>query len=58
MQVANPIRAIVMDVDVGEDEPRNPICMINPEIIELGDELRLHEEIVEPSVGVNMLVGL
>lgn len=45
IQVANPIRALVMDISRSdEEEPRNPICMINPEIIELGDEPRLHEE--------------
>ncbi len=44
VQVANPIRALVMDIATGEDEPNNPICMINPEILELGDEPRLHEE--------------
>ena len=45
VQVANPIRAIVMDITTREeDEPKNPICMINPEIIELGPEPRLHEE--------------
>lgn len=43
IQVANPIRALVMDI-AKEDEPKNPICMINPEIIELGSEPRLHEE--------------
>ena len=45
IQLANPIRAIVMDITTRqEDEPKNPICMINPKILELGNELRLHEE--------------
>ena len=44
VQVAQPIRAIVMDIAKGEDEPKSPIAMINPEIVELGSEMRLHEE--------------
>ena len=43
VQVANPIRAIVMDVS-GEEDEKNPIFMINPKVIELGEEVRLHEE--------------
>ena len=43
VQVANPIRALVMDI-TGEDEDKNPIFLINPEIVELGEEMRLHEE--------------
>jgi peptide deformylase len=42
-QVAVLLRLIVMDV-AKNDEPRNPICMFNPEIVKLGGETRLHEE--------------
>lgn len=51
VQVAVPRRVIVMDTtwrekdeEDGEAAPRSPIVMINPEIVELSDELRPHEE--------------
>ncbi len=43
VQVGVPRRVIVVDT-ADEDEPRSPICMINPEIVRLGDEMRLYEE--------------
>lgn len=43
IQVAVPRRLLVLDV-AGKDEEPQPIVMINPEILKLGDELRLHEE--------------
>ncbi len=43
VQVAVPKRLLVLDV-TDKDEPRNPIAMINPEIVRLGDEQRLYEE--------------
>jgi peptide deformylase len=42
-QVAVSRRLIVMDI-ARDEEPKNPLVMINPEIISLGDELRVHEE--------------
>jgi peptide deformylase len=44
IQVAEPIRVLVMDIAKGEDEPKRPIAMVNPEIVKLGGEMRLHEE--------------
>ncbi len=44
IQVAVPKRVLVLDVTDHENEPRNPICMINPEIVARGDELRTYEE--------------
>ncbi|MCB1527620.1 MAG: peptide deformylase [Hyphomicrobiaceae bacterium] len=43
VQVAVPKRLLVVDVAGAEDEPA-PIAMINPEIIKLGDEMRVYEE--------------
>ena len=42
-QVAVSRRLIVIDI-ARDEEPKNPLVMINPEIISLGDELRVHEE--------------
>lgn len=42
-QVAVSRRLIVMDI-AREDEPKNPIVMVNPEILSLGGEPRVHEE--------------
>lgn len=44
IQVGVPRRLLV--VDVAKDvEPKTPVCMVNPEVVEvIGDELRLHEE--------------
>ncbi len=43
IQIAVPRRILVLDVSDKEDEPE-PIVMINPEILTLGAELRMHEE--------------
>jgi peptide deformylase len=43
IQVAVPKRLLVLDV-TDKDEERNPIAMINPEILRLGDESRIYEE--------------
>ncbi len=37
-------RMIVMDTVKGEDAPKNPIMLINPEIVSFGDTPRVHEE--------------
>jgi peptide deformylase len=43
IQVAKPLRLLVIDV-ADDDEKPAPIAMINPEIVKLGTELRMHEE--------------
>jgi peptide deformylase len=43
VQVGVPIRLIVLDTAKEEEEPR-PLVLINPEIVTLGSEMRLHEE--------------
>jgi len=43
VQIGVPRRLIVMDT-AGEGQEPQPLVMINPEIIELGSEMRLHEE--------------
>ncbi|MBL8566426.1 MAG: peptide deformylase [Hyphomicrobiaceae bacterium] len=43
IQVAVPRRLVVLDVS-DKDEPRNPLVMINPEIVSLGDTLAPYEE--------------
>jgi peptide deformylase len=43
IQVAKPIRLVVLDV-AGDEEQPAPIAMINPEIVKLGSEMRTHEE--------------
>lgn len=42
-QIAIPVRLIVMD-PARDDEPKAPIVMVNPEIVERGGEPRPHEE--------------
>jgi len=42
-QIAVSRRLIVMDI-ARDEEPKSPIVMINPQIVSLGDEPRLHEE--------------
>jgi peptide deformylase len=44
VQVGLLRRVIVMDTVKGEDVPRNPFVLINPEIVSFGDTPRLHEE--------------
>lgn len=43
IQVAVPKRLFVLDVSDDEEKPE-PRVLINPEIVELGPEMRLHEE--------------
>jgi peptide deformylase len=43
VQVGVPRRLIVLDT-AKEEEERRPLVMINPEILELGPDMRLHEE--------------
>jgi peptide deformylase len=43
VQVGVPRRLIVLDV-AEEGEERQPLCLVNPEIVTLGPETRLHEE--------------
>jgi peptide deformylase len=43
VQVGVPRRLIVLDT-VKEEEPPAPLVLINPEIVSLGSDLRLHEE--------------
>ena len=44
VQVGVLRRMLVMDTVRGEDEPKNPKMLINPEILSVGETLRLHEE--------------
>jgi len=45
VQVAVPRRVLVMDIVKNDRDPKNPIAMLNPEIVEvIGDGLRMHEE--------------
>ena len=43
VQVGVPRRLLVIDVSE-EDEERQPLYLINPQIVALGPEMRLHEE--------------
>jgi peptide deformylase len=43
VQVGVPRRLIVLDT-AKDDEPPKPLVLINPEIVTLGSELRMHEE--------------
>src|SRR5680860_1309798 len=43
-QIGISRRLIVMDASRDED-PRDPLVMVNPEILERSDELRIHEEL-------------
>jgi peptide deformylase len=43
VQVAVPRRLLVVDT-ADKDEPPQPLALINPEIVKLGDDLRVHEE--------------
>lgn len=43
IQVAVPKQLLVVDVADDDEKPR-PIAMINPKIVEMGDQLRVHEE--------------
>lgn len=50
VQVAIPRRLIVMDVkyrsseEEGGEVVKEPVIMVNPEIVTLGDDMRVHEE--------------
>lgn len=43
VQIGVTRRILVLDT-AGDDEPERPIIMINPEIVRLGDDRRVHEE--------------
>ena len=43
VQVGVPRRVVVLD-PAGEGEEPRPLCLINPEIVGLGDEMRVYEE--------------
>ncbi len=43
VQVGIPRRLIVLDTSGKEEQPR-PLVLINPEVLTLGSEMRLHEE--------------
>jgi peptide deformylase len=43
IQVGVPRRIVVIDT-ADEDEPKTPLCLINPEIVKLGAKTRLYEE--------------
>jgi peptide deformylase len=43
VQVAVPRRLIVLDT-AKDEEPPQPLVLINPEIVQLGSEMRTHEE--------------
>jgi peptide deformylase len=43
IQIAVPQRVIVMDV-AKKDEPKAPLCLVNPEILWVSEEKRLYEE--------------
>jgi peptide deformylase len=44
VQVGLLRRMLVIDTVRGEDEPKKPLMLINPEIVSKGGEPRLHEE--------------
>jgi peptide deformylase len=43
VQVGVPRRLLVIDASEDEEE-KQPLCFVNPEIVSLGSEMRLHEE--------------
>jgi peptide deformylase len=43
IQIGEPIRLIVVDPATPE-EPKNPLCLVNPEILWSSDERRVYEE--------------
>ena len=53
IQVGVPRRVIVLDVATDEEEPQ-PLLMANPEIVQLGETLRTHEEGCLSIPGVNV----
>ena len=55
VQVGRPIRLIVLDT-AKEDESPQALVLINPEIVSLGEQLRLHEEgcLASPDVRIDI----
>ena len=45
VQVGVLRRMLVIDTARGEDEPKRPLMLINPEIVSKGDTPRVHEEV-------------
>lgn len=43
IQVGVPLRLFVIDI-ARDDEPRNPMVFINPQIVQRSDEMSVHEE--------------
>ena len=43
IQVGQPLRLLVLDA-AGDEEEKQPLVLINPRILRLGDEMRLYEE--------------
>lgn len=44
VQVGVPRRLIVLDAGGETEDERRPLVMVNPEIVRLGPEMRMHEE--------------
>src|SRR5687767_11208373 len=44
VQVGVPRRLIVLDVGGENEDEKRPLVMINPEVVRLGPEMRMHEE--------------
>lgn len=44
IQIGIPKRLVVVDTARGEDEPKNPLFFINPEIVWSSEEMNEHEE--------------
>ena len=44
VQVGVPRRLIVLDVGGENEDEKRPVVMINPEVVRLGPEMRMHEE--------------
>lgn len=43
VQIGIPRRLVVIDVS-DKDEERSPLCLVNPQIVSLGEQTRVHEE--------------
>jgi peptide deformylase len=44
VQVGVPRRLVVLDVGGEKEDERRPLVLINPEIVRLGPDMRMHEE--------------
>ncbi|GGC79959.1 peptide deformylase [Chelatococcus reniformis] len=44
IQIGVPTRIVVIDLAKGEDEPKNPIVLLDPEITWSSDEMNVHQE--------------